>query len=624
MDRCGADSGFHGQDWFAVLPDHEAAAAVAERLPRAASRVTHHSGRPWLVGRWASTPPRVGSAGRVRLAVFGWSEVGEERLAELAAGVRGVADVPRIARAVGGCVHVVASVDGVVLAHGALSGLRRLFHIRVDGVAVAADRADVLAAATGSGVDERALAMRLLVLSDELPCPVDPPLWRGVTPVPEDSCLVLDRLSPVRVVRRWSPPDPVLTLAEGAAAVRTALAATVAAHREPGPVGADLSGGLDSTTVCFLAAREDRPLITFTTDTGEPDDEDMVWADRAAACLPGPVTRIVVPGREVPPHYADLTEPGPALDEPFPGVAVRAEFTWTARLLTARGARLRLTGDGGDEVLQDSSEYLGDLLRARPLAGARRLWTHWLAGRWPWWRGRRHLWPRRSARVELRALAAGLVTALPADERPRQAAHLPPWATPAAADLVADYLRDAGRGLSRPAPGPRSHTQALMVRQAVYSAHVTRVIGQLSAAAGLPMSAPFLADAVLDACLAVRPEERTTPWSYKPLLVEAMRGIVPERSLARRTKAEGSALVHASLREQRAKLLALCEESRLAAHGLVDPAALREACVTTLRDSPYEPTALSQTFSAERWLRDLPVAGPPVTAEIPVTTRGMA
>ena len=92
------------------------------------------------------------------------------------------------------------------------------------------------------------------------------------------------------------------------------------------------------------------------------------------------------------------------------------------------------------------------------------------------------------------------------------------------------------------------------------------------------MAAPYYDDRVVEAGLAVRPEERITPWRYKPLIVEAMRGIVPDESLARQTKANGSGDEDPGLRRHRDELLALFDDSRLARLGLVDAAALREFC----------------------------------------------
>jgi len=109
---------------------------------------------------------------------------------------------------------------------------------------------------------------------------------------------------------------------------------------------------------------------------------------------------------------------------------------------------------------------------------------------------------------------------------------------------------------------------------------------------------------VIEAGLAVRPQERVTPWQYKPLITEAMRGIVPEESLTRHTKDEGSHEVETGLREQRGELLALCEDSRLARLGLIDSDALREVCSRPLPPS-LQFNALYQTMACEVWLRTL-------------------
>jgi asparagine synthase (glutamine-hydrolysing) len=126
----------------------------------------------------------------------------------------------------------------------------------------------------------------------------------------------------------------------------------------------------------------------------------------------------------------------------------------------------------------------------------------------------------------------------------------------------------------------------------------------MAAGAGVPMASPFLDDRVIEACLAVRPSERVSPWRYKPLLTAAMRGVVPETCLRRTNKAAASMDAADGLRTHRGDLLALWEDSRLAALGLVDGAALRR-----LAQRPASPGLrdgiLYTTIAAEVWLRGL-------------------
>jgi asparagine synthase (glutamine-hydrolysing) len=83
-----------------------------------------------------------------------------------------------------------------------------------------------------------------------------------------------------------------------------------------------------------------------------------------------------------------------------------------------------------------------------------------------------------------------------------------------------------------------------------------------------------------------------------------MRGIVPDESLARQTKANGSCDADPGLRRHRAELLALWEDSQLDRLGLIDAGALREVCTRPL--PPHlEFGGLDQTVACEVWLRSL-------------------
>lgn len=123
--------------------------------------------------------------------------------------------------------------------------------------------------------------------------------------------------------------------------------------------------------------------------------------------------------------------------------------------------------------------------------------------------------------------------------------------------------------------------------------------------AGLPLAAPFLDDRVVEACLAVRLHERSSPWQFKPLIVEAMGDLVPASILERNTKGDFSADWHAGLRCARGQLATLLEDPVLGRLGLVDVDALRKACLGLY---PYalDPVAIDRTLACEAWLRTCP------------------
>jgi asparagine synthase (glutamine-hydrolysing) len=174
--------------------------------------------------------------------------------------------------------------------------------------------------------------------------------------------------------------------------------------------------------------------------------------------------------------------------------------------------------------------------------------------------------------------------------------RMPPWATAAAVDATRAALLEFSREAEALAVGRGIHMALHQVRQLGSS---IRLVNQL---ADVPVEAPFLDDRVLDVCLAVAPQERSRPDAYKPLMVEAMRDVMPPASLRRTTKGEFSADVHGGRRRQRAALAAVFEAPRLSDLGLADADALRRAA-TGLFPPQIPLFALDSTLALETWLR---------------------
>jgi asparagine synthase (glutamine-hydrolysing) len=598
--------------WFVALPDDEAAGAVVAALRASATReLAHPSGRPWLLGHWSEEMVTAGQTGTVAIALVGQHLATADRLAEAAGRVRTVADLDRLAASLPGSFHLAASVDGRVRVQGTVTGVRRVFHAQVGGVAMAADRADLLAGLLDAGVDEQRLALHLLEPHILYPL-AGQPVWRGVELLATDHYLVLDGEGRRRSVRWWSPPEPVVPMAEGAPALREALSAAVDARvRGRELVSCDL-GGVDSTSVCCLAAHGGAKVVAYTAATRDPLADDVAWAGRTVAAL-GTVEHHVIPAEQVPLVFQFHSLQGPAepLDEPFSATTERERWLTIARRAAARGSRLHLTGFGGDELLYGSVAHLHTLARTNP-----RLAMHQLRGfaakyRWPRGRVLRQLSDRGSYSQWLLHVADTLTEPKPPLNEPLLdwgfAPRLPPWATGAGVRAVADQIRAQAPAAESLSPARGQHRELETMR---FVSRLTRQFGQLAAAMGVAMAAPYYDDRVIEAGLAVRPQERITPWRYKPLIVEAMRGVVPPESLARETKANGSGDEEPGLRRHRADLLALFEDSRLAGLGLIDAGALRH-----LLSGPLPPSlqfgALDQTVACEAWLRSLEPAAVP-------------
>ncbi|MEU5427666.1 asparagine synthase-related protein [Streptomyces olivoreticuli] len=601
--------------WFAVLPDGESGGTAARALRRGTTEVIdHHSGRPWLVGSWPAGQVVVAAVGGARLAVIGRCPVTTDALASRLRRVRDVADVEGALAGLEGSFHAVASVGGRVRVRGSASAVRRVFRARVDGVTVAASRADVLARAVGAGVDERRVALHLLSSPPPYPLDAGPGLWRGVEALPAGSFLLLEADGRAEVHRWWNPPEPQLSLAEGAVEVGRALTAAVdSCTADAKTVSSDLSGGMDSTSLCFLAARGQARLVTFRWESVDAANDDAAWAGLAAARLPGSAEHVVPERSRAPLWFSGLADLEAAADEPGSWVRDGARLATLVGLMTEHGSQLHLSGGGGDELFCAFPSYVHDSLRSHPLPTLGLVRRQRLLQRWSLWPLLRGLADRSTFSQWLAAWADGLTgTRRPSPARTSTAwgadLRMPPWASPDAVRSVQSLLRAAAADLPEPLAAQRGQHAALSCVQ--MCGRGFRQVDQVTSAQGLPYAAPYLDDRVIEAALSVRVAERSARDRYKPVLATAMSGIVPDTVLARSTKGEYSADFHLGLRRNKAALAEIVAESRLARAGLLDAAALR-ASLRRPELSPDLMRSLDNTLACEMWLRSALGAGGP-------------
>ncbi|KAA6212438.1 lasso peptide isopeptide bond-forming cyclase [Streptomyces albofaciens JCM 4342] len=596
--------------WFVVLPDTDAAAAVAAKaLSHATHSLRHASGRPWLVGRWTDESAVVGVHGRTRVAVIGEHSVTLREARRAAAAAATAASLTALDRHSGtwaGSFHLVASSGGHVRVQGGVVDLRRVFHAETTPplsarVSVAADRADVLAELVGAELDERRIALELLTLG--VPHPLSgAPQWRGVHALRGGNCLMLDAGGRARAGRWWSPPDPDVPLTEGAVRLREVLTAAVDVRtRGRDLVTTDL-GGLDSTAVCCAAARGEAKVVAYTAALHDELGDDVHWARQTVRAL-GAVEHHVVPAQDTALTFDGIDTLQDILDTPSMLTVDRNRRMHLLGRAAVRGSGLHLTGLGGDELLAGTPARLHASISAHPFLTLRDLRGYAAKYQWPRRKVLSQLLDRRSYRSWLARVARDLTEPAAAADEPlldwSVPPRMPPWATPeavaAARELLSACLPDAE-------PRGRGHGEHRELAAMDGISQWTRHIGQMAAPLGITVAAPYYDDRVIEACLAVRTPDRITPWRYKPLIVEAMRGIVPEAVRTRDTKANATFEEETGLRRHRARLLALCEESRLGRLGLVDVGVLREWCRRSL-SAETESYLLHPTVACEVWLR---------------------
>lgn len=601
---------------FVVFPDHPVGAELAAALPwtTPAHTIPHPSGRPWIMGHWTPQDITTAHTGRTTAVLLGPAAITPTALTTRLQHIRSLNDLDALARSIPGCFHLIASLDGTTRIQGSISTARQVFHTTTAGVTIAADRPWTLATLTGAPIDTDLLPLYLLA-------PYGPPwplndtcLWKGVHALHGGHYLRINPDGTARTHPWWTPPEPEVPLTQAATALRHALTDAINARTTPGqPLSADLSGGMDSTSLCFLAAHNNTPLITIHYQPLDPTNDDTTWATQSHTALPN-THHITIPHTTTPDWCSPTAVTDGELDGPTPFYHVRAMTEHLARVVSEAGSSRHLRGLNGDELFHLRLACLHTFARRHPLKAIPHLRAKKAQRRWSTATTLRFLLSGRSYPRWVASVADRLTEHREAPEGDWEIAPtMPPWATrDAVAGVRRLLLHSVAGGLRPVSPLPVQHDmiQITRVNGAAHRQHA-----RMAAAFGVALEAPYLDDRIVEIALSVRLEDRLSTRQFKPVLTAAMRGIAPQRYLGRSTKGDYSAEFFTGLTKHRKELLDLCEDSRLAELGLIDADALRTVLLGLYQDTrPYVP--LGPTLACELWLRALPTtaraAGVPV------------
>jgi asparagine synthase (glutamine-hydrolysing) len=496
---------------------------------------------------------------------------------------------------------LVTAESELVLAADAAGQFPVYFTYRA-GQIVFGSRAGLVAGLVGSAVDTVALAADIIFL------PGAGTAFCGVDQIDGGMALKVDKNRSEYVHLMTLDPDEQTNIDDAAAQLRTRLVDAVEARVAVGQLSADFSGGLDSTSLAYLAAdRVDRLTVLTSRSSIVPVPDDVDRAARYAATRSG-FDHVWVEGGEAQLPYQKLVA---AIDRPQWAPITMAPLRQRLETAARLGSRVHLVGEAGDLLLGAPHLYLADLARHGELA---ELWRHcrsWarMRGRSPASLFRRALLLATETRqMALRRMARMLAPAQVLTRSPTwEEQALSRWGQPRCDFLTSSARRTLAahvRGMAERSSNRLDSADEATIDLLRLTARIQRALRDAVADAPTELHAPYLDSSVIEACLSVPARRRCDPAVAKPLLRRALVGLVPPEVLARGTKGDYTRQYHLGARRAATRLRALLHEPACADLGVVEPGPVRETLERGLQGLPVSWGALNQVFATELWLRD--------------------
>jgi asparagine synthase (glutamine-hydrolysing) len=366
-----------------------------------------------------------------------------------------------------------------------------------------------------------------------------------------------------------------------------------------GPVGIAMSGGLDSTSVAAAARRQiaaDDPSATlfccsFVFPTLRQCDE-RPYIETAAGALGLDVEFVDAEKFWL---LSDETAYRPQLETPL--LAWESLFREMTRHARARGARILLTGHGGDDLMAGSMLVYADRLRQGDLGVLVETFSYAATQGTSGWRSLYRYFGQP-------LLPASIDRTLRRVFGKSTKSSIPDWLDP-------EFVRSSGleKRLSyQPARHARGAAWQELHDEFTHFCSWDQAVQWYSRNAcplGIEVRHPFLDRRLAEFVLAIPPGVRSKPGCYKPLLRRAMEGLLPEAIRNRQDKTALNAFLALSLRHKaREKVERLLKNPIGAEIGILDPVKLRSFYRMWQNDEHAKAQGLWQTVTLEIWLHE--------------------
>lgn len=365
-------------------------------------------------------------------------------------------------------------------------------------------------------------------------------------------------------------------------------------------VGADLSGGYDSTTLCFLL---DKKLDHFTTFSGvntDPAANDRKWTLEALKQLNN-ADPILWEPEQVPLSFDWDPYRSPIV---FTGRANAARIRWAAEMAASQNVDVIFGGHGGDELFDIDENALFNILSKHPFKAAELIRSYASLYRWNTRDVLREFFRPGTLKQRIR------YNQKQSTKRPDTLSYMPnkwmldqwyipPWISEQALNPLTDFTEKYLITNTKQLPWVEKLHKIVSE-----SASITRHIRWIYNEVGVSLRCPYLDESVYRAMAQIDPVHLADPRHPKHALVESMSGLVSSQIYSRRTKDIGLTDAYRGWETNKKRLLKTLPDWRLAQNSLVNLNALAES-LSRRSKYPIEPIALWRTIATEKALRGM-------------------
>lgn len=576
--------------------------------------------RPWLAVT-DTLNGRDATAQRISTIEFGGAEPG--RLISSSAGTLGSAavyghcldEIPeRLEEAIRtSSIAPFAGLDG---SYSAIVSDGRVIRVRTD----MSGQFPLFYRATGDKVDISSGASRLAgddgfdatCLAAQIIAPFAPDLYAD-----RSAFLGVHRIEPgttatfeagrVHITRDMSVVESASSLGEAADLLRSTIFRSMAKRASRvSEVSCDFSGGIDSTSLAYIAASLHDGVIALTRHDPQHPVEDYAVV-QALLRLPESARLRWFELNLGAQNPAGWLKPDYESDEPNLLLRARDNKDASHSFAASKGVSMHLSGVGADEIAIAGLEYLTDLARGKNYVDLLRA-AHAEARIYhksPW-QLVKQAWAASAMGPEDSLRTIGI--ALCSSDEGNQAAVLNQpfpldvgWLTRQARQAVSELALERAENLRGEVGTDMANYVALRWLQVAGSAN-SHAIGRAFTHHGIDAHTPYLDDNVIRACLATAGHNRANPAVYKQIMRIAFAGLVPPQVLTRDSKSGYNDPVFNALRAKMPLLQQMMRDSRLADLGIIEPREVNAALQRVMRGELPSPS-LDALIAQEFWLR---------------------